>query len=74
MKYLVDSGADVNARNDTESATVLHWAAIGGNVRAVHFLATHGADVFASDKRGYNLLLHAVGCDDILSQYSQHSF
>jgi hypothetical protein len=36
VKLLLDNGASVNAVNATEGASVLHWAAIAGDVRIVH--------------------------------------
>ena len=60
MKYLVDNGAKVNAVNVKEGASVLHWAAIAGNIKAIRFLLSRGADIHGIDKRGYNSLMHAV--------------
>ena len=59
LRLLIDSGGNVNAVNATEGASVLHWACIAGNVRAVHLLRQRGADLHHADKRGYNALLHA---------------
>ena len=50
----------IDVGNDTEGATPLHWAALGGRLRNLHFLVSSGGNLHAVDKRGYNSLLHAA--------------
>jgi hypothetical protein len=49
MKLLIDHGADVNARDDTDE-TPLHRAARSGQITRASLLLDHGADVNARDK------------------------
>ena len=47
MKYLVEKGADINAKGRYDSLTVLHYAAGSGNLDLVKYLVEKGADVNA---------------------------
>jgi ankyrin repeat protein len=49
-RFLLDSGADVNARG-IFAATGLHWAAINGHTATVRFLLDHGADPSLRDTK-----------------------
>ena len=51
MSYLVEHGADVNAKNDL-GQTPLHLAAWQGSLKAVKWLVNHGADPMIRDKEG----------------------
>ena len=57
---LVEHGARIDLGNATEAATPLHWAALGGRARTLHYLVTCGGNLHGVDKRGYNALLHAA--------------
>ena len=51
VKELLESGADVNAR-DESGRTPLHWPAYRGHLEVVRLLCEHGADVNAADNDG----------------------
>lgn len=51
IKLLLASGADVHART-ADGATLLHYAALGGNARVVQFLLANGADPEATTRSG----------------------
>ena len=48
-RFLLDRGADVNARGFF-AATALHWAAINGHAETVRFLLGEGADPALRDR------------------------
>lgn len=48
VRFLLDSGADVNLR-DSDGRAPLHWAANRGGIGLVKLLLEHGADVNARD-------------------------
>jgi ankyrin repeat protein len=56
---LLAHGADVNARNESEE-TLLHAAAIDGDMAAIELLLSHGADVAARDRAGFTPLHRAI--------------
>ncbi len=60
MRFLLDRGADVSAR-DANEETPLMRASRRGNAEQVELLLTKGADVNARDKDGSTVLDHAVG-------------
>lgn len=60
VKYLVEKGADVNAR-DTIKSTPLLWASGFGKPETVEFLLSKGADVMAVDDNGWTALIWAAG-------------
>ena len=65
VQYLIDQGADVNAKDDTGN-TPLHRAAANGNNEAVKFLVSRGADVNAkSSNSGTPLHLAALLNSDV---------
>lgn len=49
VKLLIDSGADVNARDESHS-TPLHMASLSGSAESVQLLIENGADVTAQDQ------------------------
>ena len=59
-KYLLDSGADVNAIGGEAVATPTMWAVQRCNYYVVNLLLQHGADPLLTDAQGYNILHLAV--------------
>lgn len=51
VKSLVESGVDVNLKNN-EGATPLHWAAFKGKLGVAKYLISRGANVNALTKKG----------------------
>jgi len=62
MKWLIDNGADVNARNVTKDSdqTPVFCAAINGHVEAIKLLKEHGADINARNDDGVTPLGMAI--------------
>ncbi len=58
-KQLIDSGADVNETDDSQS-TPLMWAVHSGDVETVKFLISEGADVRARAFQGATALINAI--------------
>ena len=52
MTFLLQYGADVNARDDTLTATPLHLAEYGGEFKVAEIPVNHGADVNSQDNDG----------------------
>jgi ankyrin repeat protein len=59
VRLLLDRGADVNAREDSEGFHALFWAVRYGHGEVVKVLIEKGADVNAKDKGGATLLMWA---------------
>lgn len=55
-KFLIDSGADVNAKGGESVATPAMWAAQRCHYYIVHLLLQRGADPLLTDVQGYNIL------------------
>ncbi|KAH0566140.1 palmitoyltransferase akr1 [Trichoglossum hirsutum] len=55
-KYLIEAGADVNAKGGESVATPAMWAAQRGNYYIVNLLLQNGADPLLVDVQGYNIL------------------
>ncbi|KAI5289090.1 palmitoyltransferase akr1 [Ascosphaera aggregata] len=55
-KYLLDAGADVNAKGGQSMATPAMWAAQQNHYYVVHLLLERGADPSVRDIQGYNIL------------------
>ena len=55
-KYLLETGADVNAKGGEAVATPAMWAAQRCNYYVVNLLLQHGADPILTDGQGYNIL------------------
>lgn len=55
-KFLLDSGADVNAKGGESVATPAMWAAQRCHYYIVNLLLQHGADPLLTDAQGYTIL------------------
>ena len=60
IKKYLDSGAEVDAKDDKFVGTFLHWASAGGQKEIVKLLIEKGADVNAKDGDG-DTALHLAG-------------
>ena len=60
VKQHLDTGAEVDAKDDKFVGTFLHWAAAGGQNEIVELLIAKGADVNATDGDG-DTPLHLAG-------------
>ncbi len=58
VKYLIEKGADVNAK-DYYGVTALMYAALYGHLDIVKYLVEHGADVNAKNVNGDLALMYA---------------
>ncbi|KAK4499585.1 hypothetical protein PRZ48_010103 [Zasmidium cellare] len=58
--FLIQSGADVNARGGDAHATPVLWASKRFNLQVVSLLLANGADPLLRDDQGYNLLHSAT--------------
>lgn len=54
--FLIQSGADVNARGGMINASPILWAQRRGKVELQHLMLDHGADPMLKDDQGWNLL------------------
>ena len=59
VKKLIDSGADVGAKND-DGFTPLHYAVDGNNIELAKFLIDSGADVNAKTNYGFTTPLYVA--------------
>jgi ankyrin repeat protein len=59
LEALIDSGADVNAR-DLDGNTPLGCATLSNHAASAAFLLAHGADIDSQDLKGWTALLDAV--------------
>jgi ankyrin repeat protein len=60
MRRLIDHGANVNARSETDRTALLVAASYPGTVSALRLLLDHGADLRAEDRGGSTALSLAV--------------
>lgn len=58
--FLIQSGADVNAKGGDARATPVLWASKRCNLQIVSLLLAHGADPLLRDDQGFNLLHSAT--------------
>ncbi|KAB8349716.1 hypothetical protein FH972_023731 [Carpinus fangiana] len=58
--FLVQSGADVNAKGGAMAATPGMWAVRNCNYYVVDLLLQHGADPLKTDDQGFNMLQNAA--------------
>ena len=61
VRYLVESGADVNLRDDRKGCTPLIWLVAWGDrdAEVLSYLISHGADLNARDRDGHTVLDYA---------------
>ncbi|KAH8817564.1 ankyrin repeat-containing domain protein [Flagelloscypha sp. PMI_526] len=69
VRFLIDKGADVNARG-VEYGTALHAAVLRGNLDIAHLLIGKGADVNARGSITYGTALHAIASTNDLEMTS----
>ncbi|KIX02695.1 uncharacterized protein Z518_08637 [Rhinocladiella mackenziei CBS 650.93] len=55
-KYLIEHGADVNAKGGESNATAVMWASQRCHFYVVNLLLHNGADPLLTDGQGYNIL------------------
>ncbi|KAF2864385.1 Palmitoyltransferase akr1, ankyrin repeat-containing protein akr1 [Piedraia hortae CBS 480.64] len=60
--FLIQSGADVNARGGEAQATPVLWASKRSHLQIISLLLANGADPLSRDDQGYNLV-HSVTLD-----------
>jgi ankyrin repeat protein len=60
MRRLIDHGANVNARSETDRTALLVAASYPGTVNALGLLVDHGADLRAEDRGGSTALALAI--------------
>ena len=58
--FLIQSGADVNAKGGDAQATPVLWASKRFNLQVISLLLSQGADPLIRDDQGYNLLHSAT--------------
>ncbi|KAL5022254.1 hypothetical protein ScPMuIL_001409 [Solemya velum] len=68
VEYLLDKGADINAR-DCNDRTALLLAASKGNWKTVKCLLDHGADIYVNDQNSRNFLHLAIKSGEGLTQF-----
>ncbi|KAI9773558.1 MAG: palmitoyltransferase akr1 [Geoglossum simile] len=64
-RYLVEAGADVNAKGGESISTPAMWAAQKGHYYIVNLLLQNGADPLLADVQGYNVLHLATFDGDV---------
>ncbi|KAJ9660771.1 palmitoyltransferase akr1 [Neophaeococcomyces mojaviensis] len=55
-KYLLENGAEVNAKGGESNATAAMWAAQKCHFYIVNLMVQHGVDLLLADGQGYNIL------------------
>jgi palmitoyltransferase len=55
-KYLIEQGADINAKGGESDATAVMWASQRSHFYIVNLLLQNGADPLLTDGQGYNIL------------------
>ncbi|KAL5022245.1 hypothetical protein ScPMuIL_001400 [Solemya velum] len=68
VEYLLDKGANINAR-DCNDRTALLLAASKGNWKTVKCLLDHGADIYVNDQNSRNFLHLAIKSGEGLTQF-----
>jgi ankyrin repeat protein len=72
-RFLIEHGAEIDARGGDLNATPLQWAARNGHLGVMHLLLQHGADPTLRDGQGFNtlhLVTHSSGVMALL--YTLH--
>ena len=74
MKWLLENGAPVNFRDDTQGTTALYWAVKGESIDSIRMLLNHGAQVRLPRTEHKNLLHVAVktGKVEIVNLLCEH--
>lgn len=67
-KYLIDNGANVNAK-DIEGLTPLIWHVLHRNYEIVELLVEQGADITCEDRFGKNALYYLDLCGNTWCPY-----
>ncbi|VVT47341.1 uncharacterized protein SAPINGB_P001663 [Magnusiomyces paraingens] len=65
-RYLLDHGAQIDAKGGDLQGTPLHWACRAGLVYIVQLLISRGADPLRTDTQGFNALHLAVHSSNVL--------
>ncbi|EJD42927.1 ankyrin [Auricularia subglabra TFB-10046 SS5] len=65
-RYLLEQGAEVDARGGDLDATPMQWAARNGYLYIIHLLISHNADPTLSDGQGYNTLHLATHSSSVM--------
>ena len=60
VRFLLENGADIRARDLKLNRSAIHFAAENGNLECVKFLEEHGADVLVRDIYGATALHYAA--------------
>ena len=63
VKELLESGADVNAKDELDNKTALMWSMAGGDYDATKLLIAAGPDLNVRDDKGDTILVYAIRRD-----------
>ena len=60
IKYLIEQGANINAKNDLGCTALMSAAAYKSNFNVVRYLVEQGADIHIKNRFGHTALIFAV--------------